>query len=363
MAYNINTNYLEIMSGSNIPTSKVYTEVAKSIDESTPKAMAKVKKFIMLMEDISNENVVKDNRISSTKGNIKQFSGYENIKSVMEFLKLGLGNVDIVRDLYNIYDALEKYQPLYSEGYSKNVKLIILEYESSLYQLVTGLSLAMATELDIVQTGFSIKIQKKHGFTHGIIHKTSKDLAKQLSSKNHKEYLETLLKMSEDIKVSPVTESSTFYEGTVLDILQLVDAICGKASSIGKFAINTLKRIKGSFFGIIPIIRGILYFRYNRKADTIKNLEQQAAFIQQNIERIEKRTNINPEEKDAIIKKQQAYVEAYKKKAEKLRAELSETEKEAATEIKKADEEIKNSDDDDFVLESSLGNFNLLKTE
>ena len=355
MGYNICTNYCEIVSGSNIPTSKAYTEAAKSIENNTPKGMAQLKKFITSMETIAADDKVKDSRISSTKGNIKNFKGYENIKVAIDFLEKGLGSVDIVKDLSSIFNALEKYQALYTDGYSKNVRLIILEYESALYQLVTGLSLAMATELDVVQNGTSIQVKKKSGYTHGVIHKTSKDLAKQLSSNNHKDYLETLLKVSEESPITPVTESTTFLEGAIVDTLSALDTIWKHTKNAGKFGIRIVKAVKSTLFGIIPIIRGIIYLRYKKKADTILELDQQVLFIQNNIETLENKKTMDPAKKAEIIKKQKAVIEAYKKKAEKLRAELTETEKEAAIEIKKDDESIKDIDEDEFVLESALG--------
>ena len=61
---------------------------------------------------------------------------------------------------------------------------------------------------------------------------------------------------------------------------------------------------------------------------------------------------MSQEQKDAIIKKQKASIEKYRKKAEKLRAQLEEGEKDAASAIKAEDTQIgtpASASDDDFV--------------
>lgn len=349
--YDICTNYAEIIAGTSNTVSSAYLEATKSIEENGTKGMAYLKNFITSIENIAGKENVKDERISKSKGNIKDFQGYENIKSAMEFLKKTLTGVTIIGDLVSIYNALEDCQPEYTDAYNKNVRLGILEYESAVYLLVTGLSMTMATKIDVVQNGYQIKIQKKSGSTFGVIEKTIHDLAKQLSSKHHKGYLEDLLTSKDHVGVNTEIKESTFMESSISDTLELVDTVWNNAKRIGSFVKRTFSAIKNSLFGIIPLIRSILYLRYKKKADTIIALEEQIEFIERNIEQLNNIKGMDEAKKKEIIQKQKAVVEAYRKKAEKLRAELTEGEKDASIAIKKEDPEMKKVDDGDFILE------------
>lgn len=362
---NICNDFYEIISGSSSAYSKAYTE-AKQIADDNEKSLNQIKNFITSIENVASKKNVKDERISSSKGKITEFKGYEDIKNALDFLKKNLGNVNNVKDLDSIKSSLEKNQNLYADGYSKNIRLIILEYESALYSLVTGLSYIIANNIDVVTNGFTLKITKKRANDAGVINKINSDLAKQLADNTHVEYLEVLLKGKEYVGVNTDIKESTFIESAVSDALDLFDAITTNIAKIGRFGKRTLVGIKNSIFGIIPLIRSIIYLRYKKKADTIQSLEQQMDFIQKNIDQLKNIKNMDPVKKTAIIKKQQAIVEAYKKKAEKLRAELVETEKETASEISKNNSSIKagtvkpaspkdDEDDDDLVLESSIG--------
>lgn len=359
--YDICTNYAEIIAGTNNTISSAYLEATKSIEENGTKGMAYLKNFITSIENIAGKENVKDERISKSKGNIKDFQGYENIKSAMEFLKKTLSGVSIIGDLVSIYNALEDCQPEYTDAYNKNVRLGILEYESAVYLLVTGLSMTMATKIDVVQNGYQIKIQKKSGSTFGVIEKTIQDLAKQLSSKNHKGYLEDLIASKDHVGVDTEIKESTFMESAISDTLELIDTVWSNAKQIGSFVKRTFSAIKNSLFGIIPLIRSILYLRYKKKADTIIALEEQIEFIERNIEQLNNIKGMDESKKKEIIQKQKAVVEAYRKKAEKLRAELTEGEKDASIAIKKEDPEMKKVDDGDFILEGV--NFASLFTE
>lgn len=349
----INHSFVEILAGTSSVTAPAYMEASKSMENSDNKAMGTLKNFLVSIEKISNG--AKDARISASKGNLKQFKGYENIKTVTDFTSKNLSGIAILGDLKKIQDMLETNQPLYSEGYQKQDRLIMLEYESGVYLLVTGLAMVMANSMEVVQNGEQIKIQKRQGDQLGLIGKTISDFSKEISTKEHKQYLEEMLKSHETKPVDTKVEAvdMTFTEGTVADVVNLIDSMFTNIGRIGSFTKRAIRAIKNSVFGIVPLIRTVLYLRYKKKADTVLALEQQAAFIEQNIEILKNRTNMDPEKKALIIKKQQATVEAYMKKAEKLRAELTETEKDAAEEIKKEPSPVPSNskEDDEFVLE------------
>ena len=322
--YDINLNYLNILAGTSNTITKAYKEASENIGNDNVKAMGYLKNFITSIESLASKDSVKDERISASKGNIKQFKGYDNIKVALEFLDKNLKGTDLLKELHDIHDALVNCTTQFTAGYERGVRIIVLEYENALYMLVTGLSMLMATRVDVIQNGTSVKIQKKSGTDMGVMAKTIRELAKQMSSKNHKEYLEELLKGKEELKINVDSvkvqkESTSFTESSVSDTIDLITSIFQNVKKLGK-------------------------------ADTILALEQQILFISQNIEQLQNMKTMDPAKKAEVIQKQKAVIEQYKKKAEKLRARLCETEKEAATEINKEDPNLKNVDDE-FVLE------------
>ena len=356
----ISNDFLEIITGTTNKLHPVYVEAAKNIDSNNEKCISYIKKFIPMIENIANKKGVKDERISSSNGNIRKFKIYEDIKSSIEFLKKNITGVSVVNDLSSILKCLEVYQPLYTEAYEKNIRLVVLEYESAVDLLVTGIALVIAENVNVVQSGTNIKIKKNKTTNNGIFYKTISDMAKQLYHRTHEQYLDEMVNSKKYTKIDTnIKESVSFMESAVGDTVQLIDTMLSGVGKIAHYTVNIVRTIKNSIFGIVPLIRSCLYLRYKKKADTILALEQQVDFINQNIEHLQNRTNIDPEKKEEIIKKQQAKIEEYQKKAAKLRAQLTDTENSAADAIKSADTEIQNSKDDDFILEggSEIKNF------
>lgn len=353
MDYSITTDFIEIIAGTNNRASSKYLEAAKAVDKDTTKSSAYIKNFITSIENVASKSNVKDTRISSSKGNIKNFSGYENIQKIMKFVDKHIGASALSGDLQKICKYLEDNINLYSEGYEKNVRLITLEYENAVYILTAGYSTLMAN-IELKEQNGKISVSKGSGDTRSVLSKTITEFKTQLYKKDHKDYLNALLEGSKNVKVNTnIEESVSFMEASIADTVELIDSIfisIGRIAGTGK---RLVMAVKNSIFGIVPLIRTILYLRYKKKADTVLALDQQVKFIEMNINQLENTKNMDPAKKAEIIKKQKAVVESYKKKATKLRAELSDGEREAVTAIKKEDPEMKNTTDD-FILEGGI---------
>lgn len=349
--YNLVTDFTEIVAGTSNRIVPAYQEAVKDLDGDNAKTLGYIKNFIVSIESIAAKT--KDIRISETKGNISQFSGYKNITTAIEFMEKNISGISIVKDLKTIKDALESMKEQYMDGYTKQLRLIMLEYESALYLLVTGLAMTMANNVDVVQTGTEIKITKKTVTDHGVIVKSIQEMAKQLSGKNHKEYLSELLNAKSESGVKKEIKEQTIFESSISDTLDLIDSLSSGISKIGRTGKMLFIKLKNSLFGIIPLIRSALYLKYKKKADTILALEQQMQFIELNIDQLKNIQKMDPAKKEEIVKKQRAVVEAYRKKAEKLRAQLLDTEKEASTAIKSENPNMQKDSSDEFILESA----------
>ena len=352
--------FMTILAGTSNRLARAYVEAAEHVEKDDDASVKYLKKFIGSIEKLSKSPKVNDARITKSKGFLREFEEHENIDYMLKFLQQYVKE-PIVGDLKKIYDAVTSYGTEYRSGYDKNVRLVELEYESAVYMLVTGLVYTMSNCVEFAQQDTGFKIVKKAIDKRDTIAKMTSKMAKQLSEKDHKLYLSKLVEAATVARRDsgkPVTES---YEGeytiesVVGDALDLFDAITnniGRIMGAGKMMIRTMKR---TMFGILPMIRGVIYLHYKKKADHIANLEQQCAFLKMNIDQLNRRTDLSKEEKERLIKRQSAYVKAYEKKAAKIRAELNEQSRDAAASLEKDREVIQNapkSNDDDMVLES-----------
>lgn len=358
--YDFCDDYMTILAGTSNRLARAYVEAAEHVEKDDDASVKYLKKFIGSIEKLSKSPKVNDARITKSKGFLREFEEHENIDYMLKFLQQYVKE-PIVGDLKKIYDAVTSYGTEYRSGYDKNVRLVELEYESAVYMLVTGLVYTMSNCVEFAQQDTGFKIVKKAIDKRDTIAKMTSKMAKQLSEKDHKLYLSKLVEAATVARRDsgkPVTES---YEGeytiesVVGDALDLFDAITnniGRIMGAGKMMIRTMKR---TMFGILPMIRGVIYLHYKKKADHIANLEQQCAFLKMNIDQLNRRTDLSKEEKERLIKRQSAYVKAYEKKAAKIRAELNEQSRDAAASLEKDREVIQNapkSNDDDMVLES-----------
>ena len=326
--YYISTDAVEIISGTSSHLSPLYKEAAKAVEEDYDKSTKYLKNFIKSIEQANTKKKV-DVKISSTKGNIRKFSGYDSIKTVLEFLKKELKN-PLINDLATILQALESCQNEYSDGYSKKIKLVVIEYECAVDLLVTGITFIFASDLELKIEDSKIVVGKKTSTDYGVIAKIIKELAKQLKSNSHKAYLQKLTGNVGETHIEEGSIGDTLRgTGDILDIVSYIGRGIGK---IGEGILGAYRTLKNTMFGIIPLIQCCLYLRYKRKADTVLELEEQAAYIQLNINQLK---NIDSKKNEIFIKKQEAVVERLQKKSEKLRAELVETEKATSTELKK----------------------------
>lgn len=347
------TDFLTIIAGTSNTISSAWTEAAADLNDKD-KTLKHLKNFMTSIDNVASKKGAVDPKIPASKGVIKNFSGYESIASAFSFLSKhkSAAAASILKDLNTLHSCIEKYGHFYETGYSHNISLLKLEYESAMYLLVTGLTMAISYCYDVTDSNGTVKMVPKTGASFGTTGKMIHQMAGEISGKKHADYLDKLTKAATS---TPVSESFEFYTEAVsfagiVGTINLVSNLIDSVSHVGSFALRTGKEIVRSVFGIVPLIRSCIYLSYKRKADTILALEQNVAFIEQNIDRLEKRTNMDPAQKANIIKKQQAVIEAYKKKAEKLRAELEEGDKDAATVIQKENTTI--GKDDEFVLES-----------
>jgi len=335
----------------------VYTEALKiTRGDNLNKSLAYLKGFANSIEKVAGGK--RDPVISKSKGNIESIPKYKSLAEAVGYLEKHLvGNEDL-KAIKTLLSVLEQHRDVYRESYKRGVKLIMFEYEAAASMVVRGVSFLIATGIDIrTEADGRIVIAKASKSSGGIVSKTLRDMAAELSKSNHGTYLNELLHLGdklpkEDEKEKPeekveekveVEEDELFLEGGAGDLVETIKIFAAYSKGLTRGVWNLGSMVIRTAFGIIPLIRSAFYLWYKRKADTIQNLETQAEFVQMNIDQLKNIKGMDPAHREEIIKKQQGYVEAYKKKAEKLRAELIEEEKDASAALK--DEKIEPSDE------------------
>ena len=347
----------EIISGTDNRTHPAYIEAVNVIEGKDDVAsMVYIKRFVTSIETTNAK--ISDKRIAASKGNIEMFKYYDTIKSGISIInEYKLSQYD---NLHTIHYNLLANRSLYQEAYKKNNRIIMLEYESAVYSLIAGLSQILCNELTLVtnSTTNDISFIKAKDTHKGIIKQILEGFAKCFKKKDHKTYLQAMLDGS--MTVNHISESVIMEAAVTVLISETIALISGffslgiKAFNLGKFTINALRQ---SLFGILPLIRSVIYLKYKAKADTIVNLEGQIEFIKRNIEQLKNKKTADPAKRDEIVKKQEAYITMYTKKIAKIKAELIDAEIAASEEINKTEPETKDTDktdsgssDDEFTL-------------
>lgn len=344
----------EIISGSDKKWTESYQEAANIVDNQN-RSLKAIESYIRSIENISRNKKSSDNIISTTKGDLTKLRTYDQLVSCINRLSKLIQKPEMT-SLKNIHQFLLKHKSAYMDSYTHKVEILKLEYESSAYMLIEGVSFMIANYINIEKINGSYKMKLKQGGHRGVISKTIMTLDNELNKSDHLRYMHSLVEVATKSHSNPKPIKESVASDSVLSIINLFNDITTNAVKLLKGGYATVKLIIKSAFGIIPIIRSIIYLRYKKKANMIQALEMQAAFIQLNIDQLNNRTNIDPDQRETIIKKQQAHIEAYLKKAEKLRAELTEVESDTATTLTNDNKEIKttsqnNPNDDDFSLD------------
>lgn len=360
---NVSSDFLGIIAGVDNPASYLYMEAKKQMETDNTKSMAQLKNFYADIEKTYKEMGKRktDRNITDSRGNYTKFSGYNDIKYSFELLSKPLMSNELMKNLTIIRDSLVNNKSIFTEAYNRNIRLLMHEYENTLYLLQMGLCILFANCVEITKEQPGYRITNKRPDNKFIV-KTIAKLANKLKNTDHKKYLESILeaaKKTPTLKKESVDDGA-FTEDGIMDRIPYLGAFSLIISSINSLFGNLKSiytSIKQSLFGIIPLIRSIIYLRYKKKADTILALEMNIALIKENIEILKRVKNKSDKEKNEIIKKQEAVCETYRKKIEKLKAELEATEYDASKALKQGEDKLKKTDtsssdgNDDFILE------------
>jgi hypothetical protein len=359
--YQLSTDATEIIAGTSNKMHPAYIEATRVTNgDDLKKSLTYLKSFASSIDRAMSASKVREASVEESAGNVRRVKGYETFRGAIDELAKLLPKNKDVQNLTTIVTALENLSSYYEGAYINKAPLVIMEYECAVLLLIKGTSMVITTAVDIETDADGSTVFKpatNARTTGGIISKLLKDYATVLGKGKHSEYLKDMVDLTKEVeKVSPeaITEAagaSTLVQTVMTTVDSITDIIRYGARTVSHLA-NICKKVIKTVFGIVPLIRGVIYLHWKRKADIANNLEIQAKFIELNIQKLENTKNMDSQKKEQIIRKQRAYVDAYRRRAAKLRAELTEEERVASESVAKDNGEINpETTNDDFVLD------------
>lgn len=341
----ITSDIMEILSGVTNTTSPLYTEAVKNVNGSTEKKLAILKRF---MTSINSRGMIDNKEILASKGDIKKYSKYGDIVSGLDKLKSFMGSNKEYKSLQTILTELEKHRDDYVRGYEKKIPLLTLVYESSAFMLIDGVNYLIANCIEVVEHNEKVEMKFKGAAPKGIMTKTINDLAAQLSSKSFNNFIEVAIDtVNKDIVT---TEATVFEEASggsvVTDVVALVERILSFVGKHGLAVVRGGYEIIKAVFNIVPIVRNIIFIYYKHKVDKIERYEILIQFIQMNIDQLNNKKDMDPKEKEKIIKKQKATIQRYTNLANNLRARFTDVEQQVENDVDADNASIRNAEDD-----------------
>lgn len=324
----------------------------------------------------------------------KKFSALEALAKRTKEERQTLNNMKkcqkLVENLQKIKTYMFKFQKYYERSYETKSILVNQEYECSALVLLIGAVNAivntnfMLSDFEKLTSGkeasfhpadyargsysdYDVTISKSAKMGTGysklaernFIRKIVNDLAKELSKPSHEEYLKGMNEAKIDKKATPenqkvataamqaeaekeakevaVKESTYISEaGEIQTVLGIVLGIRDGIYDIVRHGISTIKVLWNSIFGIVPLIRSIIFLNHKKKINAIMALEENIDYLQTNIDSLKLNKNFKPAEKQKIINAQMKKLEGYKKKVAKMKAEFDIMEDDAEKMVKQS---------------------------
>lgn len=315
---------------------------------------------------------------------VDQYQSIEHDQALIRDYKIDKLKEPITK-IKEIREKLIQFTPLYEKGFDLKIDLIQEEFDC----FVTGVLMYVTTMIvnstyllheykkinpDIkIKVGepLSERLNKKNFFAqifdniasffkwikgNWLASKTLNEIHKILTNGDHREYLETLIKVYEDkptaeVKSKPTkksltgdsveeplkekpeeskeevkTESAVFTEAVPWaaagELMRLVFDIPNILYNIQLMGMRVYNIIKNSLKAVIPLLRIHNYLRQEKKLNTISVLEEEVEFLERNIKKLEESSSLPADKKQEVIKKQKALMMSHQRKIAKIKAEF-----------------------------------------
>lgn len=238
--------------------------------------------------------------IPNTKGDIKKYKGYENIKSIIATV-INLAETEKVVSVKKYAETInsailrmESLSDLYEDGFMKKNDYVMLEYNTYVYAIVQATSSLLYEFVDYIKN-------PQTGITEIKIKNTNRR--------------PSLFYINQLEKFNSVTSNLQYRQFITNMINKGRDNFIGVDTAIGIGAVTT------AAIAIVPITRELVYQFYNVRAKASDYLLQQAYFIELNKARLEASSEFDSKKRKDIIMKQENARKKIIALSEKLRVD------------------------------------------
>lgn len=297
-----------ILAGNEVPLTKALIILEDATNPTTTKYMETLYTQVLDKKHVDFEDIPK------SKGDIHKYSGYANLKEVLDTLQaLSTGvrsSSDAIRCLNIVRTALtniESLSTVYTNGFNDKNDRVILDYNCFVYCLVQATTSLLTEFVDFVKNPGSEVIDFKV--------RSTKYRAPSF-------YIDQLDKFN---RLNTTNE----YRGYLEYIVNKEKRNFTGAAVLGFSAVMAVA------LSIVPITRNIVYRIYRLRMKLADALVMQAFFLEMNKCRVQAKQGASKEKIEKILQKQEKIRQAFLKIADKLKVEDSKAGKAAANDIQK----------------------------
>lgn len=238
-----------------------------------------------LFQSVIDRKHIDFGSIPDSSGNIKDYSGYNNMIQILDIVKKlaideknkeVLNYVDIIQIAINNIISLSS---TYSKGFSTHTDYVILEYNTYVYTCVEATSTLLYEFVDYIKRPDKITFEIKLKNT-----KFRADLF----------YFDQLRKFN------------NVNDKMGIEYRKMLENLCQKNKSnfLGADMVVGAAVISVVALAIVPITRELIYKFYHLRGDIAKSLEMQASFLEMNKTCVEANNFLTVDKKKKILEKQ-----------------------------------------------------------
>lgn len=243
--------------------------------------------------------------IPLTKGDIKKFSGYDNIMGTLSTLKqlsskfgIKIEEIDVIETAIS---NIRVYKSVFEKGFALDIEFLSMYYNSLVYACVESTSLVLSSYVEYVKTVNSIEFTLKKG----------KGIPGNVC-------IDNLKKFNKTVKTG---EFSKFANGMINKDRQ--NFVGGTAAAVAI----------GLAVTIVPIARELIYYTFESRMNISEFLEQQSSFLEMNKVRLNS-SDMEAGQRNKIITKQGEVIKKLEKYADRVRVNHKLTNKNATNKLK-----------------------------
>lgn len=314
----------------NIPVANALTILEDATNPATSKYMEK------LYQQVLDKKHVDFGDIPKSKGNIRNYSGYQSLKEVLETMQglmTGVRStsraVQCINTISTAIGNIESLATTFAKGFNEKNDYVMLEYNCFVYAVVQATSYVLSEFVEFVKNPESSELDIKLIDT---------------KQKAPNFYMDTLEKFN---RLNMTSEYKDYLEYTINK----------EKSNFTGATIVGISAVVAVALSVVPVTRSIVYRIYRLRMKLSDALAMQAVFLEMNKCRVKARQDIDKEKVKKILDKQEKLRQLFLKISDKLKVEDSKAGKSAANDLQRdnrhmtfGDKPGDSSSDDDIFL-------------